>query len=456
MAGCVIQRSFVTEGEDMVTTDHRGAPLTGADARAIELYESAICQFNCYVGDPVATVDSAIAERPDFAMAIALKAYLLLSGMERGPVPLAGELLAKLNSLKLNDRERRHAAAVACLIDGAFNRASERLDDILIEDPHDIVALQMGHLIDFFRGDSRNLRDRVARVLSEWDQHMPGYHALLGMHAFGLEETGDYARAEERARHAIQLNRRDGWAYHAAAHVMEMTGRYEEGAAFLREHEAGWAPESFFQVHNWWHLALFRLEADQNAEVLKLYDEPIRGGQSAVVLDMVDAAALLWRLKLRGIDVGNRWEAVADRWQPLIEDKLYAFNDCHAVMALLGAGRIAEAERAVSILAETARKQSDNALMTRDVGLPLARALLAFEHRKYAATIDLLRPLRNIAQRFGGSHAQRDLIDLTLIEAANRAGETSLVRALANERLALKPKSPLARRYHDQGTRQAA
>ncbi|HEX6119972.1 MAG TPA: tetratricopeptide repeat protein, partial [Dongiaceae bacterium] len=258
------------------------------------------------------------------------------------------------------------------------------------------------------------------------------------------------------ARKAIALNKRDGWAHHAVAHVMEMMGRYEEGAAFMRDHESDWAPESFFQVHNWWHLALFRLEADQNAEVLKLYDGPIRGGQSSMIMDMLDASALLWRLKLRGVDLGNRWDAIADRWQPLIEDKLYAFNDAHAVMALLGAGRLGEAERTVSILTETARKQSDNALMSRDVGLPLARALVAFEHGKYAATIDLLRPLRNIAQRFGGSHAQRDLIDLTLIEAAKRAGEAGLVRALANERLALKPKSPLARRYRDQTAKRAA
>ena len=158
----------------MVMKDHHGAPLTGADTKAIELYETAICQFNCYVGDPVATVDGAIAESPEFAMAIALKAYLLLSGMERAPVGQAAELLARMRGLKLNDRERRHAAANACLIDGAFNRASERLDDILIDDPHDIVALQVGHLLDFYRGDSRNLRDRVARVLAEWDLHMPG------------------------------------------------------------------------------------------------------------------------------------------------------------------------------------------------------------------------------------------------------------------------------------------
>lgn len=71
----------------MIVKDHRDAPLSGADAKALELYETAICQFNCYVGDPVATCDAALAESPDFAMAIALKAYLLLSGMERGPVP---------------------------------------------------------------------------------------------------------------------------------------------------------------------------------------------------------------------------------------------------------------------------------------------------------------------------------------------------------------------------------
>lgn len=436
--------------------DHRGAPVSGANSRSLELYETAISQFNCYVGDPVATLDAAIAESPDFAMAIATKAYLFLIGMERGPVPAAAELLGTLRGLKLNDRERRHAAALASLVDGAFQRASQRLEDIVVEDPRDLLALQVGHQLDFFRGDSRNLRDRVARVLPEWTAQMPGYHALLGMHAFGLEEMGDYARAEEAGRRAIALNGRDTWAYHAVAHVMEMMGRYQDGARFMRDGESGWAPDSFFAVHNWWHLALFLLESDQNAEVLKLYDGPIKGGQSNVVLDMVDASAMLWRLTLRGVDLGNRWDGIADRWQPLIEDRLYAFNDAHAVMALLGAGRRTEAERVVAVLGETAQKQSDNAVMTREVGLPLARALLAFDQGSYPAAIEILRPLRNIAARFGGSHAQRDIIDLTLIEAAQRAGQGKLVRALANERLALKPNSPLAHRYRDQSTRKAA
>lgn len=440
----------------MILKDHRGAPVSGADTKSLELLETAISQFNCYVGDPVATCDAALAHSPNFVMALTMKAYLLLSGMERGPVPAAAELLGKMRALKLNDRERRHAAAIASLADGAFHRASERLEDILVEDPHDILALQMGHLLDFYRGDSRNLRDRVARVLPEWKPTMPGYHAIIAMQSFGLEETGDYARAEEAGRRAIAINPRDGWAYHAVAHVMEMTGRYEDGARFLREGEPGWAPESFFAVHNWWHLGLFLLENDQAADVLKLYDGPIRGGESNVILDMVDASAMLWRLRLRGVDLGERWEAIADRWQPLGEDRLYAFNDCHAVMALLGAGRRDEAERVVQVMSQTAHKQSDNAAMTRDVGLPLSRALLAFDQGSYPAVVEILRPLRNIAGRFGGSHAQRDLIDLTLIEAAQRAGQRGLVRALANERLALKPNSPLAHRYRNQGARKAA
>jgi tetratricopeptide (TPR) repeat protein len=434
----------------MSTKDHRGAPLTGANAKSLELYETAIRQFNCYIGDPVATADAALAESPGLAMGYALKAYLLLGGMERTPMPQAAECAARLRDLTLNERERRHAAAVASLVEGAYHRACEQLEDALVADPHDIVALQIAHLMDFYRGDSRSLRDRVARVLPEWRADMPGYHAVLGMYAFGLEETGDYARAEETGRKAVGLEARDGWGHHAVAHVMEMQGRHEDGATWMLGGESSWAPESFFAVHNWWHTALFLLETDQTARVLELYDGPIRGGQSNVVLDMVDASALLWRLHCRGVDVGDRWQAIADRWQALIEDRLYAFNDAHAIMALLGAGRAAEVERLLSNMTAVASQTSDNGAMTREVGLPLSRALVAFHRGQHASALELLRPVRNIAHRFGGSHAQRDLIDLTMLAAAERAGDRNQLRALANERLELKPRSPLARRYREQ------
>ncbi len=84
---------------------------------------------------------------------------------------------------------------------------------------------------------------------------------------------------------------------------------------------------------------------------------------------------------------------------------------------------------------------------TREVGHPLAQAIQAFGQGDYATTVRLLRPIRNIAHRFGGSHAQRDVIDLTLIEAAFRSGQTMLAAALAAERIDAKPASPLARLF---------
>ncbi len=85
-------------------------------------------------------------------------------------------------------------------------------------------------------------------------------------------------------------------------------------------------------------------------------------------------------------------------------------------------------------------------MMSREVGLPVAEALVAFGRGDYSRVIESLMPVRHIAQRFGGSNAQRDLLHLTLLEAALRSGRTELARALAAERTALKPASPTARR----------
>lgn len=200
-------------------------------------------------------------------------------------------------------------------------------------------------------------------------------------------------------------------------------------------------------MHNWWHLALFHLDLEQFDEVLALFDGPIFGARSALVLDLVDATAMLWRLQLLGVEVGARWRAVADLWTPHAGVGLYAFNDAHAMLAFVSAGYRAQAE---TVLAAQQRVietcEGDNRKFSADVGYPLCRAIQAFAEGDYADCIRLLRPLRSIAQRFGGSHAQRDLIDLTLLEAAHRSGQQTLARALANERLLARPSSAQTRR----------
>lgn len=427
----------------MTLKDCRGLALSTGSRTSLDRFETALELFHGYYGDPLAMVDKALADDPAFVMGHALRAGLLLTAADASAAPLLAESVraAEKVSAHANERERRHIAAARAWADGDFARSVDLYGDIVIDYPRDILALQVAHIGDFLLGRSTMLRDRIAQVLPHWNKDLPGFGYVLGMHAFGLEETNRYDLAEATGRQALDINRRDPWAIHAVAHVMEMLGRPQEGIGWLTQRSADWAEDNQLAIHNWWHLALFHLDLGNIGEVLSLYDTRVRAGRSTFALNLIDACAMLWRLKLRGIDAGTRWHELADICEAKNGDGYYAFNDVHSLMAYLGSGRPAQAEKLLRTMYRAAHGDNDNAAMTRDVGLAVARALIAFDHGDYAGCIEALLPVRLIASRFGGSHAQRDLIHLTLTEAALRGGRAKLARALVAERLALKPTS---------------
>jgi tetratricopeptide (TPR) repeat protein len=428
----------------MARLDRRDVPVSTDDPIALDRFESALALLNGFFMDPLAVIDRALADRPDFVMGHCLRASLFLISTEKAAEPELRRSVEAAEALAghANDRERGHIAALRAWLNGDFQRAADLYGKVLTDYPRDLPALQIAHQCDFFLGQSAQLRDRVARVLPDWDAGVPGYGYVLGMHAFGLEENNDFRRAEEAGRRAVEIEPRDPWAIHAVAHVLEMEGRHGDGIRWLGGRSADWAPENLFAFHNWWHLALYHLDLGDNERVLELYDTAIRPQTSAVALEMVDACSMLWRLHLRGVDVGNRWTELADQWETTLGDAYYAFNDAHAMMAFVGAGREAAARDLLAALDRRAAGTGTNAMMTRDVGLPLARALYAFGRGDYNDAVDWLLGLRSIAHRFGGSNAQRDVIGLTLVEAALRGGQARLARALAAERTDLKPTSP--------------
>jgi hypothetical protein len=421
----------------MTTKDRLGHPLSGANASAVDSFEQASHEFRCLIDDPLATAQRAIEQAPEFTMAHALVAWLYLLGTEPGGFEPARAALDAARRLAADEREGMHLAAIEHLVNSRWHAAGEVLEDLSVRWPRDTLALQAGHQIDFFTGHTRMLRDRIARALPAWHTGMPGHHALLGMHAFGLEECGDYARAESVGRRAVELEARDGWAWHAVAHVMEMQNRRRDGVAWLGEHANTWSEGSFLGVHNWWHLALFHLGLDQIDAVLKIVDERVIDRPVPLVLEMIDASAMLWRLQLRGIDVGSRWQALAERWAAASQASTYAFNDLHAMLAFVSAGREADAQALLAAQqAALADVGSDNVGFLRDVGIDATRAIHDFGAGRYGDAVRRLRPLRSRAHRFGGSHAQRDLIDQTLIAAAERDGQSLLADALRHERAA--------------------
>ena len=431
----------------MFSHDHHGNALSGASHTAADSFAQAVSQFAIFSGDPVGGAETLMRDEPGFVMAHALQAWLYLLGTEPAGIPVARQTIERALKLPATERERGHLAALSHLSEGRWHEASRVIEDVAIANPRDLLALIAGHQLDFFTGHARLLKNRIARALPAWSPEMASHHAMLGMHAFGLEENGEYTLAESQGRAALAAAPADGWARHAVAHVLEMQGRHDEGIAFMRDDIATWTQGSFLAVHNWWHLALYHLELGEIDEVLALVDGPICGGLPVQMLELVDASAMLWRLHLRGIDVGDRWTTLVERYQATWSAGLYAFNDLHALMAFIGAGRQDLVEAVLAQQPIAALSAGDNAGFTQDVGYPLMRAFAAFGEGRYAEAVRLIRPVRHIAARFGGSNAQRDVIELTLIEAALRAGDEPLARALAGERLAAKHESPLARLF---------
>lgn len=433
----------------MALKDRRGERVSSTSPVSVERLDAATELLNGYYGDPLAAIDRALAEDPDFIMGHCFRAGIAVTSSEKAAEPMLRESVQAVEArwMHANDRERRHILAARAWLHGEFHRANVLYGDLLTDYPRDLFALQVTHITDFLLGQSNLLRDRIARVLPQWTEDVPGYGYVLGMYAFGLEETADYARAEDHGRRALAFTPRDPWAVHAVAHVMEMQGRQAEGIIWLTSTAQDWSRDNFFAYHNWWHLALLHLDLEQHDRVLQLYDAVIRRRGSAVAMELVDATALLWRLHLRGLDVGDRWRELADAWEPLAEDAYYAFNDVHAMMAFVADDRAEARRRLIAAMERRAQGSGSNAMMTREAGLPLARALQAFGDGDYRNAIPLIEAMRPVAHRFGGSHAQRDLIDLTLIEAALRSGQAALAAALAAERRDVRPDSPLTRLF---------
>ncbi|MEV5755033.1 tetratricopeptide repeat protein [Actinoallomurus sp. NPDC052308] len=434
----------------MVSIDEHGLTIGSASPAAVRHYDNAIHELLHFRAEVVGEARLALDEDPDFPLGHVLSAYLGLLTTEADDARAARERFApfraSLDTSRLLPRERAHVEAVEYLLNGDFTTCGALLARITEEYPRDALALVAGHQIDFFTGDARSLRDRIGGALSAWHGDDRHFGNILGMYAFGLEEAGHYDRSEAVALRAVELNPRDVWGIHAVVHTYEMQGRFQRGIRYLDDRLDVWSTGTFFNVHTWWHYALYALEAGDTAGALHIYDTVLHGpDRTGVALELLDAAALLWRLLLEGDDQTVRWRALADDWAPKAGEAFYAFNDMHAVMAFAASGRIAEAEQLIAdretYLAED-RPGVTNQTMTARVGLPVCRALVGFVRGEHDKVVDLLYPVRHHLNEFGGSHAQRDVVQRTLLESAIRSANADLARVLVSERLNLRPTSP--------------
>jgi tetratricopeptide (TPR) repeat protein len=438
--------------------DRYGVEVEAADETAVKALDEAVHTLVGLEGDPVAA--TSVAADRGLALARCLLAYLHCSSGSRRGYALARDVLDGTPDPSA-PRERAHLDAARSWARGDLEAAAGHLEQALLRHPRDLLALKIAQDLYLTLGDQVNLRDVVARVLPAWPEGRPGAGLVSGMYAFGLEECGDYRAAERYGRAALAANARDAWAAHAVLHVFEMEGRPADGLAFVAETARDWGA-SYFAVHNWWHSGLYQLELGQLRHALAIYDDCVAAQGLATPLGRADATSLLWRLWLHGADIGGRAGALADAFEGTWTGSAYCFNDWHAVMALALAGRLGTAYGLVAKL--TTRASGTNKIMLERAGLDLLFGVIAFARRQYPAAVKLLSQARRHARVIGGSHAQRDAIDLTLLAAAAARdatarrdeghgigigigadpGDGALVRALVAERVARKPTAGLA------------
>ena len=360
------------------------------------------------------------------------------------------------NSGNASEREQRFVAAVAAWVTGDLGRAVALHEEQARACPRDLVSVKLGQYHLFNRGDAAGML-RLALAALPHASEVPYLH---GMAAFAWEQCHLLPQAEAAARKALALCHKEPWAQHALAHVMLTQGRLHEGLQFMHEASPGWVGlNSFMVTHNWWHLALFALELDRGDEVLRLYDERVWGVVKAYSQDQIGAVSLLARLELAGVDVGARWQDLADHLLARVNDHVLPFLDLQYLYGLARAGRAEASTMLGSIEAHCmgiapAQTTDPDATEIDDVWLrvclPASRGLIAHAQGRHAEAVDELGTALPRLLEIGGSHAQRDLFSQIYLDALMQGGNWSAVQQILQPQLNGQPQSLRLRRQAGQ------
>ena len=382
-----------------------------------------------------------LAAEPEFAMAHAMKGLACLMLGRRELVQTArdahGEAVRLVAQGGALERERLWVQALGDWLDGRPSAAIKRMEDCLTLAPTDTISMKLSHGIRFMLGDGHGMLRSVENTLPAHGPDHPLYGYVLGCHAFALEETGQYDRAERQGLRGLHFARDDAWGLHAVAHVYDMTHLTDQGIALIDSNAAAWDHCNNFRFHVWWHKALLHLDQGDIATVLDLYDTKVRDEKTDDYRDFSNASSLLMRLEIEGIDVGDRWVELADLAEKRTDDGCLTFADMHYMLALIGE-RPEAANRLMARVAADAGPQDDTSAVMMTPGMATSEGLAAFGDANYDLAFTHLQRAQPDFQTMGGSHAQRDIFERLTIEAALRAGRANEAKTLLHARTALR------------------
>lgn len=413
-------------------------PVSLTRKDSVESWNDTMMGFLAHAAVTPEHLGNVLKLEPDFAMGHAIKGmfYFLLGRRELMQTAQEAYAAARtsLDTAGATARECKYVDALEALLDGRPSHAIALLEEILHTEPQDALAMKLSHALRFVLGDASGMRASIERVLPAYGHDHAARGYVLGCHAFALEETGDFEKAEIAGRQALWLAPNDAWGLHAVAHVHDMTANAAKGLDWLTGREAAWAHCNNFRYHVWWHKALMHLDLGQVDAVLTLYDTQIRSDQTDDYRDISNATSLLMRLELEGVNVGNRWEELSEICANRTEDGCLIFADLHYLMALTGDKKPDATSRILRRIAKDAKSNCEMGSRMSDPGVAAAQGLEAFGEARYDTAFANLTQARAGMQRAGGSHAQRDVFERITIDAGIRAGYLDQAEAILDDR----------------------
>lgn len=388
---------------------------------AVDAFEAAVKAVAAHRPAAAEALARSLAEDPALVSAWALKGFAaLILGREELLAPAAA---AHAEAVALLARHGGGTPCEATLVEalglalaGHFLASADLLEDALDRDPADLLAVKLSQSLRFMAGDGAGMLTATSRILPRWTPAMAGAGFVMGCHAFALEEAGQYREAEQVGTAAIALEPTDSWGLHAVSHVHEMEGRTQEGIAFLEWGRPSWSGCNNFRFHMSWHLALFHLETGRVDRALGLYDQEVRPEPTDDYRDVANAASLLWRMKLEGVDVGHRWEELAEIGRRRRHETTVVFATLHNLLALVGAGDDEAAGDVLAALEKRAGAEGDQADVAARVGVDMGRIIVGLRSGPRGDCARLARDLPLL----GGSNAQRDVFLRTLTALSPR------------------------------------
>jgi tetratricopeptide (TPR) repeat protein len=421
--------------------DRYGLPITTSSTLAAECFIEGIDLLLEQNFGPEEQFTQAIEADAGFALAHSALAYMLNL---RAQVAEAREHAQQAQSLAtgVSHRERQQIEAISLFVNGDGPCSYALIREHLTDYPRDILMLRLAQRLFSLGCSGAGVASFPAVLLALMQSVESTYGddwAFLGQYAFAYHETGHFEEARRLAERSLALRPTNAVAAHSAAHVFFETGDSASGGDFLGTWLKGFDTRAPYRVHLSWHQALFELAMGHYQRVLDLYEEEIRPAVVApTVTALNDGAALLWRWSMySGSTPLVPPEEVRDLAIPAAARPGPAFRDAHAALAFASAGDDGYMGQMIDRLQALA-DQGD--ALAGEVTLPLVRGISAFAQGAYGEAVRLMAPLfaeprMDQLARIGGSHAQREVFEDTMLEAYLRAEQFDRAEEMLRTRL---------------------